>query len=69
MIAGNKAYCANVGDSRALLVGYDETKKEVINTPMSKDHKPDDELEAERVLASGGRIDTFKDSNGGPFGP
>jgi serine/threonine protein phosphatase PrpC len=36
---------------------------------MSIDHKPDDPREAKKILAGGGRIDTFKDQNGGNLGP
>ena len=28
---------------------------------ITRDHKPDDKLEAERIYANGGRIDTYRD--------
>ena len=42
---------ANVGDSRALLVHADGGVKE-----LSKDHKPSDDGESERVVAAGGCV-------------
>ncbi len=38
---------------------------------MNRDHKPELKDEAERVLKSGGRIDSFRDyyNNGEPIGP
>ena len=38
---------------------------------MSRDHKPELKEESERILAKGGRIDSFKDyyNNGEPIGP
>ena len=31
---------------------------------LSKDHKPDDKLEMQRILINNGRVDTFRDHNG-----
>lgn len=41
LIEGDMCYCANVGDSRAILSG--EYGKKIF--PLSRDHKPLDELE------------------------
>jgi len=68
-IFGRKIYCANVGDSRAIKVKIMdqckgiEVKQDVesLVDPLSRDHKPEDPGEAQRVLAAGGRIGPFKD--------
>lgn len=36
---------------------------------MSRDHKPDDKLEADVIYSAGGRIDTYRDAHGNPLGP
>lgn len=36
---------------------------------MSRDHKPDDKLEAEVIISSGGRIDSYRDLHGNALGP
>jgi serine/threonine protein phosphatase PrpC len=69
LIIGNKIYCGNVGDSRALVVSFDEKEGEVCCTPVSRDHKPDDPSESVKILEAGGRIESFKDQNGEPVGP
>jgi serine/threonine protein phosphatase PrpC len=45
-------YCANSGDSRAILV--DKVGKV---TELSHDHKPDDPGEMKRIKAAGGFVD------------
>jgi len=45
-------YVANVGDSRAIMSC--EKGKKVID--MSRDHKPCDENEKQRILANGGKV-------------
>lgn len=69
VIVGNKVYCANVGDSRAILISESNDEPGFTCKALSRDHKPDDEREAKRILENDGRIDTFKDHNGGPIGP
>ena len=69
-ISGNILACANIGDSRCILVSTKEcedspkdptdlsqqnSKWEIVQ--MSKDHKPSDKEEAERVIKCGGIID------------
>jgi serine/threonine protein phosphatase PrpC len=66
-----------VGDSRATIVSFDDEKKGNLHDnilvvgakPISRDHKPEDPEEGKKILDAGGRIDTFKDSNGGCVGP
>lgn len=45
-------YCANAGDSRAILVS-----KSGKVTELSHDHKPDNEGEMQRIKAAGGFVD------------
>jgi len=52
MIIGDHCYVANVGDSRAL-ISLDGGRKVMA---LTRDHKPNDELERSRILAAGGRI-------------
>lgn len=37
--------------------------------PLSRDHKPDDETERTRIVASGGRVQTYFTESGKPAGP
>lgn len=50
LIVGEKCYVANVGDSRALLSTH--SGQRVVG--LSRDHKPEDPIEKERVLHAGG---------------
>jgi protein phosphatase 2C family protein 2/3 len=52
LIVADLCYIANVGDSRALLSG--EGGKRIF--PLSRDHKPTDELERKRIVEGGGQI-------------
>ncbi|KAH7011534.1 phosphatase 2C-domain-containing protein [Ilyonectria destructans] len=51
LIAGNKIYVANAGDSRGVLGIKGRAK------PMSHDHKPQNEIEKNRITAAGGFVD------------
>ncbi|CAD8210342.1 unnamed protein product [Paramecium pentaurelia] len=62
----NVLYCANIGDSRAIIGRYDN-KLSVIE--LSKDHKPDCFLEQARILQRGGRVQAYSDEDGNPIGP
>lgn len=52
LIAQDTLYCANSGDSRAILVN-----KQGKVTELSHDHKPDDAGEMQRIKAAGGFVD------------
>lgn len=52
MIVQEVVYIANVGDSRAILSS--ERGKRLFL--LSRDHKPDDALEAERIEKHGGSV-------------
>ena len=65
----NHLVCANVGDSRGIVV-YDEGNKQNKGIfPLSTDHKPDLPEESERIKSHGGVIEQFKDSEGKKVGP
>jgi Serine/threonine protein phosphatase len=36
---------------------------------LSRDHKPNEPDESERILNSGGRVEAYQDEHGNPFGP
>ena len=61
---GEKLLCANVGDSRAILV-----KNNNVIIPLSIDQKPDDPEEKKRIEESGGEISQFEEDGekSGPF--
>ncbi|KAL4445261.1 hypothetical protein ABPG74_022074 [Tetrahymena malaccensis] len=64
----NSIFCANIGDSRAIL-GKKNTQDKWSVIPLSRDHKPSDSDEAQRIIAENGRIEAFKDQEGKPIGP
>lgn len=69
-----KLICANAGDSRAVLgrcvngcmfnnyLGW-------MSHDLSRDHKPSDEDEAERIIRRRGRIEPFRDDDNEFIGP
>lgn len=75
---GDHLICANVGDSRSVLIYEDRDKtiindKDTINTyeifPLSKDCKPYLPQEKERILENGGIVRKLKDSSDNEYGP
>lgn len=60
LIVGNKVFCANVGDSRAVLAreGEGGTFQAL---PLNRDHKASEPDEEHRILSCGGRIQAFTD--------
>ena len=61
---GERIVCANVGDSRAIMV-----KENNIIIPLSIDQKPDDPEERKRIEENGGEISQFEEDGekSGPF--
>ncbi|XP_001943328.1 probable protein phosphatase 2C 6 [Acyrthosiphon pisum] len=59
LLVNNKLYVANAGDSRCV-VSVDGKAHD-----MSKDHKPEDELELQRICKAGGRVSSDGRVNGG----
>lgn len=59
---GRKVYCANVGDSRTILIRAAPGSSEAcLVRSLSRDHKPDDPEESKVILANNGRIDSYRD--------
>ena len=52
LIVGDMCYVANVGDSRAVLSA--DGGKQIV--ALTRDHKPNDELEKNRITNAGGKI-------------
>lgn len=52
LIVGNMCYIANVGDSRAILSSQAGTRI----SALSRDHKPLEEFEKNRIIEAGGKI-------------
>ena len=74
LIMDNKIYCGNVGDSRTLLArqvseDHSNDQGKWMAIALSRDHKPDEEDEAYRILKAGGRIESYQDEEGNPMGP
>ena len=68
---GQKIICANVGDSRAILVYNNNTKNEPKNSifNLSHDFKPDLLEEKKRIYKMGGTVEQMVDINGIKAGP
>ena len=69
ILTKNKIISANAGDSRAVLGRFDSAQNKWISLDLSRDHKPNDKDESERILKKGGRIEAYKDEHGGDLGP
>ena len=67
----NKLICANVGDSRAILIFDDNTNNNYNQGIylLSEDHVPESPQEYQRIINSGGMVDKFTDQNGNKIGP
>jgi serine/threonine protein phosphatase PrpC len=70
LIVGTKVFCANVGDSRAVLVrAIQGPQEQILAIPLNRDHKADEPDEEARILRSGGRVQPYRDVNGNQLGP
>jgi len=58
---GRKIYVANVGDSRAILVRMGKQANQFEVAALTRDHKPSDPLEGQRIMQAGGRVDAYRD--------
>lgn len=67
LIHDNVIYTANSGDSRAIIISAASSKLE--SKALSRDHKPDDPSEKQRIVSNGGRVEPFKNFKGEAFGP
>ena len=67
ILTKNKIISGNVGDSRAVMGRCENGVWK--NIDLTKDQKPDNPKEKERILKRGGRIESYKDENGNDFGP
>ena len=68
IITPTKIICANVGDSRAI-IGKKIRENFYISKEISRDHKPNEKLEKNRIIKNGGRVESYKDENGNLIGP
>lgn len=59
MILGNELYVANAGDSRCVVCRDGDA------VDMSIDHKPEDEVESDRIKNAGGKVSRDGRVNGG----
>ncbi|CAD8143725.1 unnamed protein product [Paramecium octaurelia] len=66
LIQQNQLWTANVGDSRAILCRNSNGWRAI---PLTRDHKPSDEAEKQRILQAGGRIQSQRDFFGNSVGP
>lgn len=67
VIRGNSLLCANLGDSRAVLIYTDRGRW--YPKQLTIDHKPDCPQEQERIEANFGRVEPMKNLEGESLGP
>ena len=60
--------CINVGDSRCVLGKYNKENNDWSYINLTRDHKPKEEDEKERILKKGGKISKDKDEFGNYLG-
>ena len=66
----NKIYIANVGDSRAIIIKeLQNQNRDWVPHQLSRDHKPTEEDEAQRILEYDGEIERIEDDDGNWTGP
>ena len=68
----NKIYIANVGDSRLIILKEflnDSNNKNWVSQQLSRDHKPTEEDEAQRIYDYDGEIERIEDDDGNWTGP
>ena len=67
-VQGQTLWCANVGDSRAVL-GKMQSGSKWSAVALSRDHKPSLAEEAERIAIRGGIVDSYHEEDGEAVGP
>lgn len=65
---GNKMWSANAGDSRAIICSSFDLQNWNFKQ-LSRDHKPDEPDEYERIISRGGRVESYRDEYNNPLGP
>ncbi|CAD8046750.1 unnamed protein product [Paramecium primaurelia] len=68
LISGPHLWCANIGDSRSILIQQQNNQKWK-TIELSNDHKPDLPNEYKRIISSKGRVEPFISENGEMIGP
>ena len=63
----NKIIVSNIGDSRAVLGKYISESQKWKAVDLSRDHKPTEKDEAQRIIENGGRIQPFTNEETGEF--
>ena len=63
-----KLILAHIGDSRAVLGKYDNKTNKWSALPLTRDHKPTELDEKERIIKNEGRVQPFYE-DGEPYGP
>ena len=64
----NNLICANVGDSRAILIYDNDTQTNQGIFALSQDHNPEKPLEYQRIINNGGMVDKLMDEFGNKVG-
>ena len=64
-----KFFTINVGDSRCILAKYNNKNKKYFSKILTKDHKPNDINEKNRIIFNGGKIEPYKNNNNEFYGP
>ena len=63
----SKLISANIGDSRAVIGRYEQATGKWTSHNLTRDHKPTEKDEAQRIYNSSGRIQSFIDEETGEF--
>ncbi|KAM3129083.1 hypothetical protein pb186bvf_018795 [Paramecium bursaria] len=66
IIIEQNVWCANIGDSRAIIGRVKDGLQVVL---LSNDQKPDVPKEEKRIIQNGGRVQAYSDEDGNPIGP
>ena len=68
IFTNERIICINVGDSRCIL-GKKNSNNEFSSMNLSRDHKPCDPEEKERIINNGGIVESYRDNEGNFVGP